>query len=64
MGGIVILLAILFGYFTSHLIEGVPPSYSAVLVLGLMVGLGFVGFWTTTPRFANSSPWGSARGEK
>ena len=44
MGGIVILLAILFGYFTSHLIEGVPPSYSAVLVLGLMVGLGVVGF--------------------
>ena len=44
MCGIVILLAIVFGYFTAHLIEGVPPSQSALLVIGLMVGLGFVGF--------------------
>ena len=44
MGGIVILLAIVFGYFTAHLIEGAPPSQSALLVIGLMVALGFVGF--------------------
>ena len=44
MGGIVILLAIVVGYFGAHLIERQPPSLSAMLVIGLMVGLGFVGF--------------------
>lgn len=44
MGGIVILLAIVVGYFGAHLIEQQPVSQSAVLVIGLMVGLGFVGF--------------------
>jgi len=44
MGGIVILLAVVFGYFGAHLIEGQPVTQSAVLVIGLMVGLGLVGF--------------------
>ncbi len=44
MGGIVILLAVVFGYFGAHLIEQAPVTLSAVLVIGLMVGLGFVGF--------------------
>jgi len=44
MGGIVIILAIVFGYFGSHLIEGAPVTHSGLLVIGLMVGLGFVGF--------------------
>jgi len=44
MGGIVILLAVLFGFFGAHLIEGRMPSPSGLLVMGLMVGLGFVGF--------------------
>jgi phospho-N-acetylmuramoyl-pentapeptide-transferase len=44
MGGIVIILAVVFGYFGAHLIERAPLTQSAVLVIGLMVGLGFVGF--------------------
>jgi phospho-N-acetylmuramoyl-pentapeptide-transferase len=44
MGGIVIILAVVFGYFGAHLIEQAPLAPSAVLVIGLMVGLGFVGF--------------------
>ena len=44
MGGIVIVLGIIFGYGLAHLVTGVPPSYSALLVIGIMAGLGFVGF--------------------
>lgn len=44
MGGIIILLGIVFGYFTAHLIAGDAPSYSSVLVIAIMLGLGFVGF--------------------
>lgn len=44
MGGIVIILAVVVGYFGAHLIEGAPVTHSALLVIGLMVALGFVGF--------------------
>lgn len=44
MGGIIIILAVLFGYFTSLLLTGDVPSLSALLVLFMMVGLGIVGF--------------------
>jgi phospho-N-acetylmuramoyl-pentapeptide-transferase len=44
MGGIVIILAALIGYAAAHLIRPSEPSVSALLVLGLMVGLGLVGF--------------------
>ncbi len=44
MGGIVVILGTLFGYFTALLITGDSTSVSALLVLFLMVGLGIVGF--------------------
>jgi phospho-N-acetylmuramoyl-pentapeptide-transferase len=44
MGGIIILLGIVFGYFGAHLLTGDIPSYSSVLVIAIMLGLGFVGF--------------------
>jgi phospho-N-acetylmuramoyl-pentapeptide-transferase len=44
MGGIVLIIAAALGYFISHLLTGVPISTSALLVLGMVVGLGFVGF--------------------
>jgi phospho-N-acetylmuramoyl-pentapeptide-transferase len=44
MGGIVILLATIFGFFVALLATDRPPSISALLVLFLMVGLGVVGF--------------------
>jgi phospho-N-acetylmuramoyl-pentapeptide-transferase len=44
MGGIIILLGIVVGYFGAHLIAGSTPSYSSILVIGIMLGLGLVGF--------------------
>ena len=44
MGGIVIILAVLFGYFVSALVTQEPPTVSGLLVLFLMTGLGLVGF--------------------
>ncbi|MCS5733520.1 phospho-N-acetylmuramoyl-pentapeptide-transferase [Herbiconiux daphne] len=44
MGGIVIILAVLFGYFVSALLTQEPPTISGLLVLFLMTGLGVVGF--------------------
>jgi phospho-N-acetylmuramoyl-pentapeptide-transferase len=44
MGGIAFILATVAAYFLSKLITGYSPSYSGLLVLGLMVGMGLVGF--------------------
>jgi len=44
MGGIVIVLGTLFGYFIALFITQNAPSISVLLVLFLMVGLGVVGF--------------------
>ena len=44
MGGIVVILGTLFGYFMALLLTGDQTSMSALLVLFLMVGLGLVGF--------------------
>lgn len=44
MGGIIIIFASALGYFVAHAITQNIVSTSALLVLGLMTGLGFVGF--------------------
>ena len=44
MGGVVIILASLIGYFFGKFINGETPSVSALLVILVMVGLGIVGF--------------------
>jgi phospho-N-acetylmuramoyl-pentapeptide-transferase len=44
MGGTVIIIATLIGYFAGHLALGEPMSVSGLLVLFLMTGLGAVGF--------------------
>lgn len=44
MGGIVFILGSILGYFTATWVSGDPPTVSALLVLGMMVGLGIVGF--------------------
>ncbi|MEY3116098.1 MAG: hypothetical protein RL611_812, partial [Actinomycetota bacterium] len=44
MGGIILILATVIGYLTSHLVTGVAMTTSALLVIGLIVGLGFVGY--------------------
>lgn len=44
MGGIAFIFATIAAYFLSKLITGKPPTYSGLLVLGLMFGMGLVGF--------------------
>nr|NLD40811.1 phospho-N-acetylmuramoyl-pentapeptide-transferase [Actinomycetales bacterium] len=44
MGGVVIILATMIGYFASHLLIGPGPSISGLLLLFLIVGLGVIGF--------------------
>lgn len=43
MGGVAIIIAVLAGYFLTHLLTWRPVTASALLVLYLMVGLGLVG---------------------
>jgi phospho-N-acetylmuramoyl-pentapeptide-transferase len=44
MGGLVIILSAVLGYFIALLLTRSTPSASALLLLFLFVGLGFVGF--------------------
>ncbi|WP_328975904.1 phospho-N-acetylmuramoyl-pentapeptide-transferase [Streptomyces canus] len=44
MGGIAFIAATVVAYFLSKVITGYPPTYSGMLVLGLMCGMGLVGF--------------------
>jgi phospho-N-acetylmuramoyl-pentapeptide-transferase len=44
MGGVVIILATVIGYFAANLITRSTPSASALLLLFLFVGMGAVGF--------------------
>ena len=44
MGGIIFILAAIFGYLIAHLLTGNAVSASALLVIALVVGLGLVGF--------------------
>lgn len=44
MGGAILIAASTISYLVSHLLTGVSLSASALLVIGLMTGLGIVGF--------------------
>jgi phospho-N-acetylmuramoyl-pentapeptide-transferase len=44
MGGIIFILAAIFGYLIAHLLTGNSMTASALLVIGLVIGLGCVGF--------------------
>jgi len=44
MGGLIIIFAAIAGYFSSHGITQTTISASALLVIALIIGLGFVGF--------------------
>jgi phospho-N-acetylmuramoyl-pentapeptide-transferase len=44
MGGLIIIAAAIFSYLIAHLISGNTISVSVLLVMGLMVALGLVGF--------------------
>ena len=44
MGGIIFILAAILGYFAAHLVTGNSVTASALLVMGLVGALGFIGF--------------------
>jgi len=44
MGGIIIIFATIFAYFLAHLLTQTAVTVSALLIIGLVLGLGFVGF--------------------
>jgi phospho-N-acetylmuramoyl-pentapeptide-transferase len=44
MGGIIIIFSVIASYLIAHLLTGNTVSVSAMLVLGLVVALGFLGF--------------------
>ena len=44
MGGIVIIVATVMAYAIAHLFSGRPPTVSALLVIGLVIALGLIGF--------------------
>ncbi len=44
MGGIIFILAAILGYLVAHLVTGNAVTASALLVIGLVVALGFIGF--------------------
>lgn len=44
MGGIIIIFSVIAAYFIAHLISGNTISVSALLVLGLVLAIGVVGF--------------------
>jgi phospho-N-acetylmuramoyl-pentapeptide-transferase len=43
MGGVVILIAVVVGYFVAKLLTGSTPTASGLLLLGLMIGMGLIG---------------------
>jgi phospho-N-acetylmuramoyl-pentapeptide-transferase len=43
MGGIIFILAAILGYLFAHLVTGNAVTASALLVIGLVVALGFIG---------------------
>jgi phospho-N-acetylmuramoyl-pentapeptide-transferase len=44
MGGIIIIVATVLAYSIAHLFSGRPPTVSALLVIGLVIALGLIGF--------------------
>lgn len=44
MGGIIIIFSVVASYLIAHLISGNKISVSALLIIGLVVAIGFVGF--------------------
>jgi phospho-N-acetylmuramoyl-pentapeptide-transferase len=64
MGGIVFLTTSIVAYLISHLITGVPVSISALLVIGLMIGLGIVGFIDDFLKIAKQQSLGLRAHEK
>ena len=64
MGGAVIILACLVAYTVAHLVTWTGPTVSGVLVLGLMAGLGFIGFLDDFLKISKQRSLGLRSGQK
>jgi phospho-N-acetylmuramoyl-pentapeptide-transferase len=64
MGGAVIIGAALFAYTVAHLVTLRPPTASGLLVLGLMTGLGLVGFFDDFIKISKQRSLGLRAGAK
>ena len=64
MGGIVIVLATILGYFVAHLVRWTTPTLSGLLLLGLMLALGVLGFLDDWAKISQERSLGlTARGK-
>jgi phospho-N-acetylmuramoyl-pentapeptide-transferase len=68
MGGLVVIVAVLFAYAFAHLVTFTPPTWSAMLVLFLMTGLGLVGLADDATKIRNQrslglKPWQKLTGQ-
>lgn len=64
MGGLVIVVAVVLAYTISHLVLWNPPTVSAVLLLGLMLAMGFLGFLDDWSKISKERSLGlTARGK-
>ncbi|MQA05976.1 MAG: phospho-N-acetylmuramoyl-pentapeptide-transferase [Streptosporangiales bacterium] len=64
MGGAVIIIATLLGYGFGHLVTMIKPTFSGGLALGLMAGLGAVGFLDDFIKIAKQRSLGLRSGAK
>ena len=58
MGGIVIIFATIVGYTMANIATGRGPNASGVLLLGLMVGMGLIGFFDDFAKIRNERSLG------
>lgn len=64
MGGIIIIFAAVAAYLLAHLISGNAVTVSAVLVIGLVIALGFVGFIDDLLKVSRQQSLGLTSGQK
>jgi len=58
MGGLVVILSVLVSYGLAHVLTLTPPTWSALLVLYLMTGLGLVGLADDVTKIRNQRSLG------
>ncbi|MCF2705683.1 phospho-N-acetylmuramoyl-pentapeptide-transferase [Arcanobacterium haemolyticum] len=68
MGGVIIILATLMGYFLGNLLTGRGPNASGLLLLFLMTGLGVIGFLDDFAKIRHKqslglTPWAKIAGQ-
>lgn len=64
MGGAIVIVAVVLAYFGGHLIVGRPTSVSGLLLIGLIVGLGLVGFVDDALKISHARSLGLGAGVK